>query len=574
MRTKWVYLVCASRTGVLLYLSLAALICAPQQSGTPRESAVRPEIRGVVLEAGVRQPVSDAVVSYWKMPPAGAVIGFSDAGMLGRAMTDASGTFSFAPDEFGTYYVLVKKEGYVKDSTVGGGLSYAATVRVSSDNPIGEARLSLAQPAEITGLLFDGENAQPIRDVPVYAWEDNYARGRRMPMPVGRAVTDENGRFVTRVPPADYLVAVQPRIWGSERLLKKFSEDDLKAVDMDYGQTYWAGERDEDSAVPFSIGSGGVSELGVLKVRKTPFYRVHVSYPAVTCQPRDIALVTLSAVPPKWKSGLGEVPCGKTFLVRGLAPGEHRLDVVLAGPSFTREKRQRGSVTFQVVDKNQDIVVPLMRGIDIDGKVVPADGAARPPDNILRLYLGAAVGAPISDEGPVAPDAKGNFRLINVHPSEQTLAISEVASGWYVKEVRYNGRALRGNLSGLTLDPDTSAVSRSLGIEVDDKPALVFGAVTDRDRPVSQPYVVLVRWPLNNSTDLWPISGVTGDLDGKFQFTGVAPGDYRILAFSSALRKNEFEKPNILQQLLVNAEQITLGPRGSQRLTLKLNELR
>jgi hypothetical protein len=142
-----------------------------------------------------------------------------------------------------------------------------------------------------------------------------------------------------------------------------------------------------------------------------------------------------------------------------------------------------------------------------------------------------------------------------------------------VKAVRYNGSAVRGNPSALVFALDPSAPSHSLVIEVDDKPGFVTGVVTERERPVTQPYVVLMPWPVRDPADMWPIPSTTGDADGKFQFAGLAPGEYRILAVSSAV-KDELNKPNVLERLLANAKKVELGPRGNQNLTLELTELR
>ncbi len=545
----------------------AAFVCTAQ-----KQDPVDLEIRGVLVEAGVLQPISDAEVSYWKMPGAGQPIMFTPDRALGKTKTDTDGSFRFTPDQPGEYYVLATKDGYVNTSR--GSMSNAATVTISKEHPVVEARLSSARPSQITGYLVDEESERPLERFGVTIWEDRYARGRRFPVPSGLPLTDDKGRFVAKVPGGDYLVQLRPAINSTAgRFLKEFTTNDLSTVDMDFEQSYWDGGRDNDLALPISVGSNAVMDVGTLKVRRVPFYRVHVSHSAVGCSPKDVAVMNISNVPPSGWNGSGDVTCGKDILILGFAPGAYRLDISLRGASFPPMSRLRGVATFQIVDKNLDLSVPLIRGVDIEGKVTAAEGAAKPSFDKMKAYMRATIDVPQADEGPVAVDAKGFFRLVNTNLTEQNLFVTGVPGGYYIKEVRYNGTPVRGNLELLTFELDGGAPSHSLEIVLDDKPAFVTGTVTDRDRPVNRPLVVLAQWPLPNAKALWPLTTATGDAGGKYQFTGIAPGEYRILAISSAL-KDKLQMPNLLEPLLRTAKKVELGPRAAQNLALELTELR
>jgi hypothetical protein len=491
---------------------------------------------------------------------------------LGKAKTDIDGGFSFAPAQLGDYYVLATKDGYVNAAR--GSLSNSATVTISKDHPVAEARLSYARPSQITGSLLDEESEKPLEKFRVTVSADYYARGRRFPAPGALAITDDKGRFVAKVPPGDYFVELQPAISSTRgRVLEEFTTKDLNAVDLDFEQSYWDGGHDPELALPVSVGSNAIVNVGLLKVRRVPFYRVHVSHSAAGCSDQDRVLMLITRVPPNGQNGSADVTCGKGILIRGFAPGAYRLDISLTGPSFPTKSRLRGATTFQIVDKNLDLSVPLARGVDIVGKVVAAEGAAKPSFDKMTAYMRATIDVPQADEGPVAVDAKGSFRLLNTNVTEQNLLISGVPGGYYIQEVRYNGTPVRGNMALVTLELDGSAPSHSLEVVLDDKPAFVTGTVTDRDRPVSQPLVVLAQWPLPNAKALWPLTTATGDAGGKYQFTGIAPGEYRILAVSSAL-KDKLQMPNVLEPLLRTAKKIELGPRATQNLSLELTELR
>jgi hypothetical protein len=565
MKTTWV--------SVLLLL-LAAFVCAAQQVGSEKKDPVDLEIRGVLVEVGVFQPISDAEVLYWKMPSAGPKL-FTPDRALGKAKTGPDGSFGFAPAQLGEYYVLATKDGYVNANPAMRGLSNSATVTISKEGPVAEARLSYARPSQITGSLLEEESGRPLEKFRVTIQQDYYTRGRRFPIfGGGLGLTDDKGRFVVKVPPGDYLVELLPGITSNAvRFLKEFTTSDLTAVDLDFEQSYWDGGHDQGQALPASVGSNAIMDVGTLKVRRVPFYRVHVSHSAAGCSPNDDAVMNISNIPPSGWNGSADITCGKDILIRGFAPGAYRLDISLRGPSFPPKSRLRGATTFQIVDKNLELFVPLAPGVDIEGKVIAAEGAAKPSFDKMKAYMRATIDVPQADDGPVAVDAKGAFRLVNTNLTEQNLFISGVPGGYYIQEVRYNGSPVRGNLAWLTFELDGSAPSHSLEIVLDDKPAFVTGTVTDRDRPVSQPLVVLARWPLPNVKALWPLTTATGDAGGKYQFTGLAPGEYRILAVSSTL-KDKLEKPDVLEPLLRTAKKIELGPRATQNLTLELTELR
>ena len=549
----------------LLLLLLSAFVCTAQQL----------EIRGVLVEAGVLEPISDAEVLYWKMPSAGQPMRFTPDRALGKAKTGPDGSFGFAPAQLGEYYVLATKDGYVNANPSMRGLSNSATGTISKEGPVAEARLSVARPSQITGHLVDAESEKPLEKFRVTIQQDYYTRGRRFPMfGGGLGLTDDKGRFVVKVPPGDYLVELLPGITSNAvRSLAEFTTNDLSTVDTDFEQSYWDGGHDQGQALPASVGSNAIVDVGTLKVRRVPFYRVHVSHSAAGCSPNDEAVMNISNIPPSGWNGSADITCGKDILIRGFAPGAYRLDISLRGPSFPTKSRLRGATTFQIVDKNLDLSVALIRGVDIVGKVVAAEGAVKPSFDKMTAYVKATVEVPMMDDGPALVDAKGLFRLENTNVTEQNLFVSGVPGGYYIQEVRYNGSPVRGNLAWLTFELDGSAPSHTLEIVLDDKPAFVTGIVTDRDRPVSQPLVVLARWPLPNAKALWPLTTATGDAGGKYHFTGVAPGEYRILAVSPTL-KDKLQMPNVLEPLLRTAKKIELGPRATQNLALELTELR
>jgi hypothetical protein len=353
-------------------------------------------------------------------------------------------------------------------------------------------------------------------------------------------------------------------------MVKDVLEKELDTVDLDYEQIYWPGGATLDTVLPIRVDSGAVINAGTIVLRRIPYYRLRVLLPAATCAPGDRLSVGVAEGP--WKyTGLGLIPCDEDFWVRGFAPGAYKLEIVTEGRS--RGSRVRGAAAFDIQKENRSAQIALVRGVDVDGQVTTVEGAWKMPLDTMKIFIDPVEAGLYADEGPVSPDESGKFKIVNAMPAEHRLKISGVPSSHYVKEVRYNGIALRGNMRRLKLVLEPSAVSHSLEIVVDDKPATITGSVTDRDRAVAEPSVVLVPWPLSSAEAAWPVLKAAGDEDGKFKLTGLAPGEYRIVAVSPAMQE-KLSEPGALQRLLVSAKAVELGPGALHTVPIELTEVR
>ena len=383
----------------------------------------------------------------------------------------------------------MKKDGYGPAGPFMKAATDAQTVILSAGHPMRESRLQLARPAQITGQAVDEDTRKPVANLAIGIRQVWYANGHRRFFPGGGGTTDQDGRFVAKgLVPAEYVAIVRPKVSGKERLLKQFSKEDLEAVDQYFEQTYWPGGHGEDSAYPMPVGSGASESLGQLVLRKRPLYRVHFSFAAGTCASGDDVNVGEFIIQGLWsgEEDLGTVPCGKDFLVRSYAPGLYLLQV---WGGRGAENRRRGTVSFEVKDRNLDLTVAMGRGVDVEGKIVTADGSRTPPFDDISIMMRPVGGIPFAD-GIVKPDAGGKFRAVNAQVTKEQLIIGGIGAGFCIKEIRYNGSRLPDS-NFVTLN--AGAMTQSLEIVIDDKPAVLAGAVTNSDHPVSQPLVLMVE---------------------------------------------------------------------------------
>jgi hypothetical protein len=245
-------------------------------------------------------------------------------------------------------------------------------------------------------------------------------------------------------------------------------------------------------------------------------------------------------------------------LIPNLAAGNYRLSARTAGPTATRAQTE---IPLTITNKNVELLVTLARSPDLTGQMVRAEGARKIKWEKLQLQMFArnTFGFP-GETAPIQVDAEGRFRFENRLPGIREVYIVNLPSGTFVKQMRYRGIPLSANMFNFTGEGQ-------LEIEIDDQPSVMAGSVRNGDKPVEGADVVLIRWPLEPLNNFASITHGTADDDGKFQFSALPAGEYRVLALLPEYR-GKLEEPGVFQRVLPGAEKVTLNRGGSQTVTL------
>jgi len=346
--------------------------------------------------------------------------------------------------------------------------------------------------------------------------------------------------------------------------LKNFTKADLDKTDLGYRRTFWPGGRDSGSASPMPLFSGTALSIGTLALRKMPLYRAHVRVEKGACAPGERVSFLLERPELFTTANLEEVACDQGLLLTHLSPGDYRFIAFTTGQPV--EKFRRGRVEFRIGDRNVEVIVPLSRGVDIEGSVVLTDNAAKPRYEAIQVHMRSRTSVPVGPERLMEEVTEsGRFRFVNKELRDLDLVVQGVPETHYVKEIRYGGLVLKEPVV-----PVSATVSaQTLEIVLDDKPVTIGGTVREDGRPVPEAFIALAKSPFSFADVPYRLITTTGQSDGSFQFAGLAPGEYQVIAVPLAARYR-LDEPPILGTLLNKATTVKLEPRGFQNVALDL----
>ena len=513
------------------------------------------EIRGTVVEGVLGLAGATVTLYQFGSDPTTA----ATRTILATTSTDQKGAFQLHPSRAGDYYIEVKKEGYFAE-TFDGPTADATeiigdSVSIDVDHTSQERRFSLTRLGELRGRVID-EDGKPVASLHIGL----------LPATSTQVETDEDGYFAaTKLRPGRYVVRIGPE-HSSPEILRQFAEEDLKVIDRELETSFWPGAGDIRTASPLSVSSGASLSIGTITARKATYYRAHLSIQPSDCAPDEDWLLTIRTSDASNFVPTRQVPCGKEVLVRNLIPGLYSFVVATTGERFGKDgKEKRWALASAVVtDQNIDVPMIMSPGAEISGKLVAAEGAALPEKTTVMVtpfVRGWGFVTLVSEQG-------GTFQIHSLPGDPSWARVSDMGDNFYTKEIRYNWISVTNCIFTPVVGPPI------LEIVIDDKAATIGGSVAERNKVVGQIRIMAVKWPLSPTDSLLPmllgasVHTTPVDDQGRFRVSGLAPGEYRVVALTEdvATRTNL----DSLIRLLSRAEKVNVDRGGSQNISLEL----
>lgn len=280
--------------------------------------------------------------------------------------------------------------------------------------------------------------------------------------------------------------------------------------------------------------------------RREPYYRAHVRVSASGCEPGEQWTFDLQPVSDDF-TGLvhAQFACTPEVLVRYLKPGSYEIRL--------SSKTRWGVAYFEITKANVNVDLTLNAQMILNGRVLAAQDAKLPPMDKIKVRLPAST----------QPDGEGKFTVHKLMWPERSVIVYGLPPQDYVKEIRYNGVAIEGR--NFNMAPGEG---QQLEIVIDDKAGAITGTVTDADQPFPSAQVVVVKWPPPDGNAAPALASATADSSGRFQIAGLAPGEYRVIAFARGTDPGPTEQ---LKQEIASSERVSLDPGGSQSVALKIS---
>jgi hypothetical protein len=538
-----------SQAAAMLVLSLATI--AGQEAGTA-------SIEGIVTRAGTIQALANVRVTGENLGTKTQI----------STTTDATGVFSMTGLTAGTYRLTFAARGYIEQ--VYGRKIHGTTwmpLEVARGVAVKDVAVGLTPTGSIEGRVLDTAG-RPAVSAPVTLLQPTYdTEVKKTLSPLVVTEADDRGEYrIFWIVPGRYYLRVGGRVGFSTGLnpTGARTSDGNKILEA-FAEAFYPDVASADFAVPIEIRAGADLQGLDFRVRRTALF--HIRGRVIDTQTgRPPADANIGISGDGWSSSGGNsYKKDGTFEISGLWPGSYNILGVSREILEGKERRPAPaseSVSIRIVEKNiDDVVLRLFPPIGVSGRVF-LEGNPPPTGLSVRLRNNDANRGPVPTT-PAAPvNADGSFKVSQLLAGNYQVAVSDPAL--YVKQARFGG--VDGVNSLLKFAGGDG--STALEITLSSKVAQVSGTVTDKLlQPVAGARVVLVPDRGRHRSDVF--KEALSDVGGRYVFTNVTPGDYKIYAWE-AIESRAWYDAELLKKFEQGARSVRVRESANETIDAKL----
>jgi hypothetical protein len=610
------------RVGAWLFVMLAAVTAVAAQQTARDAAPPRPgtaSIEGTLVAIDSGRPVRRARVSLSSV----------GGGAVGQSVTtDDLGGFIFKDLPAGAYNLAASKPGYL-DSIYGqrrpGTGRPGTPIQLTDGQHLEKITFQLARGGAIMGTVVDEQN-EPVFGQQVRVYRYTRQGGERTLQSAGSDVTDDRGQY--RIPvllPGEYIVSMFPRespsdaavqelkiaaesmaasarAGGDEQMLVKLKEDIARARDIkadetseSYAPVYYPGTTQASGAQPIMI-EVGQDRAGVdLQQQLVRTSRIS----GIVTAPADggpnavagttILLVDTDQIIPGITSRTARPGPDGQFTVSGVPPGHYMVIArsapltsrTIEGPtadspgvkvSTTSGATQYWAMSDLIADGRNvsDLSLVLQKGMSVSG-AVKTDASGGQTFDLARVRLTLTpVGALANAQFPQVfgtADTAGRFTLTGVMPGKYKIAVAGPPAAWTMKSAVFNGR----DVLDFPLEVKPSEDQGGGVITLTTHPGALSGMLQDASGQPTAAYTIIV-FPLDERFWAPParrIMATRPSTDGRYSFSGLPPGEYRLIAVTD-VEPGQWFDPAFLRENGGLALPITLGDGERRQQDLRV----
>lgn len=476
------------------------------------------------------------------------------SGPAALTTSDAQGRFAMVDLDPGRYHLKGSRSGYL-EVAYGARQPHAAgtQLRLESGQAAPDLVLKLMPAAVIAGTVRDSDG-EPIEGADVSLDRLSYSEGPRRVTGEDGTRTDDRGQYrFSGLIPGKYYIGVEPR--GGSPGVDRSAAAGPPEISV---PTFYSGSPHLALATPIAVSAGAHLEGIDVTLIRSRVFRVTgrvTNAPAagatlVLADPND-ADQTDYPIYTAIKNSSGD------FEFRGVPAGAYLLTAA------TEDLRGVIPVVVGASDVG-DVRVTLSSGAAVKGRIT-AEGDKKPRLAPLIFVLtpqghGGGSILSVAEDGAITPFALFGSAE-SLMPGHYNVRLDGSAlAGFYVKSIR--SRETDVQADGLTVTgPETIDIEVVLASDG----GAVEGVVLDKDQhPV--PGATIVLAPAQRPRmDLFKTT--TTDQNGRYEFTSIAPGDYKLFALDD-VEPGAWYDPDFLKDYEKQGEPATLDPKAQATVNL------
>ncbi len=543
-------------TVIALGISLLAQTSAPISKGEKSKSATFCTVSGRVVTAAEGNPLKLAHVAL-------APEHQGRPSDIYAAISDGDGRFRVKEVPPGRYRFVATRAGYVDQQYQSKGAGKGAILALQPKQEVTDVLFRMVMAAVITGRVSD-EDGEPMANIQVVALrapdeeeiEDGgpFSLRKQELIPASSVQTDDRGQYrIFGLKPGDYYMRATDTFEPQSGMQLSGDFFIRQSLGSQYVPVYYPGvlqvnqaqlvslRAGEEMQADFSMRHGRTVEISgrVIGPNGKPGSNIGVSL-------QELGVETYGM------DHSADVDAEGKFRLKGVPPGSY----MLVAYERVEDSRYSARQKIEVGNDNiESISLALGRGANFRGRVL-VDG----PGDLHLEDIWINLDSVSSDQqsggfGRVKKD--GSFELTDVAEGQYVLSIGTRDPGWYTKSARLGEQDVLAE--GLQVEKGLSG--GTFEIVIGSSNAQLEGSVTEDEKPVAGAHVRIDPYPATPYNTIRRNKATT-DQTGRFLFSDIAPGKYRVSA--------KFVASGDAQALMSDSQTVTVSEHGHKTVQLTL----